>query len=282
MSGGGRKQPEITSEFRQGNAHLEFYDTFLSQKRVDKLRAHLEGLPVATSHVMIMGKVAMPRQMLWVSDLPRAVYRFSKSHIDPLEPEPFTPELERIRARVQKLTGKTFNSLLVNLYRGGSDSVSWHADDDPWLGANFTVPSLSIGAERVFKLRPTPVKVAKVAKASSSSGAGASAGVGAKKAKNVSVSFTLKSGSLMLMKGMTQNGWQHSVPKTAKKIGRRFNLTFRNVVPSLISRQFKDRRQDADGQPLKPKTKAKKTKAKTVVKASTKTRTKSTERAKRT
>ena len=112
-----------------------------------------------------------------------------------------------------------FNCVLVNYYENGADSVNWHSDDDKWLGKNFTVPSVTLGAEREFLLRP-------------------------KNNKKKITTYTLSNGSLLMMKGMTQEGFQHAVPKIKKsnpnyKKGR-INLTFRRVVPELIHKNPKE------------------------------------------
>ena len=169
-----------------------------------------------------------PRLMKWFSDLKDATYAFKKNDLGAvtlstnefsprgLKPNPFPPVLQEIRTKIEKFLGvpsSHFNSALVNYYRDGNDSVAWHADQDPWLGTNFTVPSVSFGAERAFQVRANHPKNSPVSE------------------------FKLKNGSLLLMQGMTQEGFQHSVPKRGgKRIGPRINITFRRVLPSLISK----------------------------------------------
>jgi alkylated DNA repair dioxygenase AlkB len=102
-------------------------------------------------------------------------------------------------------TGNTFNSVLLNLYRGGNDSVAWHSDDEAEYGVNPVIASLSFGAARTFKMRH-------------------------KQDKKDKVDIILEPGSLLVMSGKTQECWEHSIPKTAKPIGPRINLTFRNII----------------------------------------------------
>lgn len=97
-----------------------------------------------------------------------------------------------------------FNSVLLNYYRDGQDSVSWHADDEDELGQNPVIASLTFGATRKFKFRH-------------------------KKDHSIKSEVDLTSGSLVIMAGETQHYWEHSVPKTSKVIGPRINLTFRNI-----------------------------------------------------
>ena len=111
--------------------------------------------------------------------------------------------LKEVKERVEKEVGEPFNSLLLNYYRWGKDSIGWHSDNERELGTNPTVPSLSFGEERVFQLRHPKT--------------------------NEKKEYILKHGSLLIMGGTTQHHWQHCVPKTTKEIGARINLTFRNI-----------------------------------------------------
>jgi hypothetical protein len=177
-----------------------------------------------------------PRKMKWFSDLqdPPAVYAFSKNsfggytiesqsfNYGGLKPHRLTKTLKDIRKKVvnhinskknpgeKKVKEEDFNSVLVNYYEDGKNVVDWHADKDPWLGTNFTVPSISFGAERPFCVRSNDDK------------------------KEV-YPYMLKHGSLLLMKGMTQEAFQHSVPESSVKKAR-INLTFRAVIPSMIKK----------------------------------------------
>ena len=99
---------------------------------------------------------------------------------------------------------ESLNSVLLNLYRDGKDSVSWHSDDEKELGSFPTIVSLTFGATRTFKLRH-------------------------KLFPSSTIDIPLTAGSLLIMTGETQQHWEHSVPKTAKEIGSRINLTFRTI-----------------------------------------------------
>jgi len=114
------------------------------------------------------------------------------------------PFLSAVKERIQEVIGEKFNSLLLNFYRDGSDSISWHSDDEKELGTNPTVASLSLGGERVFQIRHKTTKEKQ--------------------------SMILNHGSLIVMGGTMQHYWQHCVPKTTKPVAARINLTFRNIL----------------------------------------------------
>jgi alkylated DNA repair dioxygenase AlkB len=152
--------------------------------------------------IRIFGQqVPQPRLTAWHGD-PAARYTYSGLT---WEPRPWSPALQALRLRVEAATGTRFNSVLLNYYRDGRDSMGWHADDEPELGPAPAIASLSLGAPRRFRLRPQ--------------GSLAHPPLG----------LDLPSGSLLLMRGPTQQHWQHALPKTARPVGPRLNLTFRWV-----------------------------------------------------
>lgn len=174
---------------------------------------YLKTLNYKHTYYRMFGKITRsPRKMIWYSTNLSWTYFFSKNHIKGLPVNKFTPELLKIKKEVETFTGKTFNSLLINEYHP-NDSISWHSDNDPWLGENFIVPSLSFGSERTFKLR-------------------------LKSDKKKQFKIKLKNGSLIIMLDKCQNLWEHSIPKE-KIQGIRYNLTFRNIIPSLVNKQYK-------------------------------------------
>jgi alkylated DNA repair dioxygenase AlkB len=123
----------------------------------------------------------------------------------PHQPLPWTPALELVRERVLGLTGCAFNSVLLNLYRDGRDGMGWHSDDEPELGRDPVIASVSLGAPRRFCLRH-------------------------RRRKDQRLDVSLGPGSLLLMAGATQHHWVHAVPKTALPVGPRVNLTFRQIL----------------------------------------------------
>ncbi|WP_019946975.1 alpha-ketoglutarate-dependent dioxygenase AlkB family protein [Hymenobacter aerophilus] len=146
-------------------------------------------------------EVMQPRLTAWYGD-PNATYRYSGLHLEPL---PWLPALQHLRAQLEAATGARFNSVLLNLYRSGQDSMGYHADDEPELGPAPVIASLTLGATRTFRLKPRP-------------------GVPAQ-----ALSLPLPAGSLLVMRGETQQNWLHALPKTVRPVGPRLNLTFRLV-----------------------------------------------------
>lgn len=153
-----------------------------------------------TERIKLFGReVQVPRLIAWHGD-PEASYVYSGvKH----EPRPWTPALRELEPRVEAAAEAAFNSVLLNLYRGGEDSMSWHADDEAALGPEPVIASVSLGAPRTFKLK--------------------------RRDGSARLSLELAHGSLLIMRGRTQRLWLHSVPKTARPVGERINLTFRWV-----------------------------------------------------
>jgi len=121
----------------------------------------------------------------------------------------WTPELLTIKKRVEVETNFTFNSVLLNLYRNGKDGVGWHSDRTENFGQNQIIASVSFGETRLFRLRHKTRKDLRM------------------------LEIPLTHGTLLLMAGTTQTHWEHHIPKTAKDILPRINLTFRQVKRQL-------------------------------------------------
>jgi alkylated DNA repair dioxygenase AlkB len=115
----------------------------------------------------------------------------------------FTKELTQIKENIELTFSIQLNSVLINLYRDGNDSNGWHADDEPELGINPIIASLSLGATRRFDLRHTSTKE--------------------------KLSLELEPGSLLIMGGELQHYWKHQIAKTKKVNTPRINLTFRHL-----------------------------------------------------
>jgi len=151
--------------------------------------------------VKMFGKsVPEPRLSAWYGTYP---YRYSGTiHI----PRAYYSELQQISDRITNIAKCTFNSVLINLYRDGNDSMGWHSDDEAELGAEPVIASISFGAAReiIFRHR-----------------------------KNHALQYRvlLNAGSLLLMRGLTQSMWQHCIPKRKHVHAARINLTFRKIIP---------------------------------------------------
>lgn len=152
-------------------------------------------------YIKIFGKeIPLPRLTAWYGDQ-GASYQYSGIRSDP---HPWNAGLSYLRDTIQSRCDATFNSVLLNWYRDGSDSLSWHADDETELGTNPTIASVSFGAPREFHFKP-------------------------KGDTKTRLKFRLTSGSLVLMAGETQKKWVHSVPKRKGVKSSRFNMTFRHI-----------------------------------------------------
>lgn len=149
------------------------------------------------------GWVDQPRLTAWQGD-EGAVYIYSGIQNIP---QPWTRQVAELRDAISALCSVRFNSVLLNRYRTGTDSMGWHADHEPELGPEPVIASLSLGATRRFDLRHNATGVVR--------------------------SFQLTSGSLLVMQGKTQAQWRHRVPKEPAVSGERVNLTFRVVTPGL-------------------------------------------------
>jgi len=164
----------------------------------DELRG---GIDWQEEEVVIFGqRRRVPRLVAWHGD-PGASYTYSGTLHEPLR---WTPPLLQVRRRVEELAGRQFNAVLLNRYRDGRDGMGWHADDEPELGSDPIIASVSLGAVRRFCLRH-------------------------RRRKDAKLELRLPHGSLLLMSGATQHHWVHAVPKTAIAVGERINLTFRRV-----------------------------------------------------
>ncbi|HUN06562.1 MAG TPA: alpha-ketoglutarate-dependent dioxygenase AlkB [Aggregatilineales bacterium] len=184
------------------DADMTFYPAFFStDESAALLTALQQGIAWKQEAIKLYGKeIALPRLTAWYGD-PGATYSYSGLTVHPL---PWTETLLTFKARIESVAGVTFNSVLLNRYRDGRDSVSWHADDEPELGPNPVIASVTFGAARAFQFKH-------------------------KTLPETRQSVTLTDGSLLLMAGATQHHWLHQIPKVKTKLGERINLTFRMI-----------------------------------------------------
>jgi alkylated DNA repair dioxygenase AlkB len=146
-------------------------------------------------------EVVTPRLTAWYGDF-GTDYSAADKVADPI---PWTPELLMIREKVEPLAGFKFNSVLLNYYRDGNDSVAWHSDRESVLGRNPTIASVSFGQVRSFDIRN-------------------------KADHSEKYSVRLEHGSFLLMKSGLQEHWEHRIAKSARPMKSRVNLTFRVVI----------------------------------------------------
>ena len=168
----------------------------------DALKAALLALPGwYQPQLQVFGKYhATPRRVHFVGDA-GVQYRYS-GHLHRAEGWP--PGLAALRDRLEEDCGERFNCALLNHYRDGNDTMGYHSDDEPALGDNPTVASVSLGAERDFALKP--------------------------KRGGRAQTLPLASGALLLMLPPIQRYWRHALPKRAGVDAERVNITFRRII----------------------------------------------------
>lgn len=184
------------------DAEVLYFPQLFSEEDADSLFFMLrEEVAWVQEKIKVYGKVHdVPRLTAWYGDSSKT-YTYSGIKV---EASPWIPVLLKIKRKIEAVSSVRFNSVLLNRYRGGSDSVSWHADDEPELGSNPVVGSVSFGQSRPFQMKH-------------------------KLKKEERRTILLEHGSYLLMRGSTQHYWQHQIPKTKRQLNERVNLTFRIV-----------------------------------------------------
>ncbi|MFP5040906.1 alpha-ketoglutarate-dependent dioxygenase AlkB family protein [Parasediminibacterium sp. JCM 36343] len=185
------------------DGEMFLYEHFFQQAKVEDWFTQLQNTIAWKQEGMKMyGKeVNFPRLTAWYGEEGKT-YKYSGLVNIPV---PFTGLLLEMKTLIENKTNHRFNSALLNLYRNGQDSMGWHSDNEPELGVNPTIASVSFGGERVFQLKH-------------------------KQDKQLTRSIVLKDNSLLLMQGAIQHHWLHQIPKTAKPTLPRINITFRKTV----------------------------------------------------
>ena len=184
------------------NERADFYADFYSPEEANKiLKELISSTPWKQEYINIMGKVSpIPRLTYWYSRDSKP-YKYSGIKVQPI---PYTKLITDIAKKIEDKTNLNFNSVLLNYYRDGNDSVSWHADDEKSLGSQVNIASISIGAERDFQFKR-------------------------KDGNGERQKITLTNGSLLVMHSPIQEFWLHQVPKRKKINEPRVNLTFRYI-----------------------------------------------------
>jgi len=181
---------------------MEYFPAvFSSGESYSLMETLINNVPWLQRTVPMYGKdIITPRLTAWYGDAGKS-YTFSATKFDPL---PWTNELLQIKYQVEKMTDVSFNTVLLNYYRNGNDSVAWHSDDEYELGSNPVIASVSFGQTRRFDVRSKTDHAQKYA-------------------------IGLQNGSLLLMKGDMQHCWEHRIAKSNKVLAGRINLTFRII-----------------------------------------------------
>ena len=165
----------------------------------------LQDTPWRAEEVFVWGKRHLqPRLVAWYGD-PGKSYHYSGVRLNPL---PWTELLLEIKECVERVAEYRFNSVLLNLYRNGNDSMGMHSDDEASIGSTPTIASYSLGGERTLVFKHRTRKDIKA------------------------FPLVLSEGNLLIMRGVTQRFWLHGINKTTKKVSPRVNLTFRDICSS--------------------------------------------------
>jgi len=174
-------------------------DVFTVTEARQHLAALIDETPWEGRNIVLFGReVPQPRLACWYGD---RAYTYSGLTLEPRE---FTPRLRELAEIATTFAGRSFNTVLANLYRDGRDSMGWHADDERELGSEPVIASLSFGAVRRFRFRHRDSREV--------------------------VEVALEPGSVLVMRGLTQHCWMHDLPKTTKVTEPRVNLTFRHIA----------------------------------------------------
>ncbi|MFN0050166.1 MAG: alpha-ketoglutarate-dependent dioxygenase AlkB family protein [Cytophagales bacterium] len=183
------------------NGEYEFIPNFFKKSESDTFFNNLKNnIEWKQESMNMYGKqVNFPRLTAWYGDNDKP-YSFSGIT---LSPKIWTDDLIAIKNKIEPESLVKFNSVLLNRYRNGNDSISWHTDAERELGRNPIIASVNFGATRKFQLRHTKT--------------------------NEKLEIELTHGSLLIMRGELQHFWQHQVPKTKELKTERISLTFRVI-----------------------------------------------------
>lgn len=184
------------------DATISYFPSFFNDEEANKIYQEL--LATTTwrqDNITIYGKTHLQPRLTSLYANNEKPYSYSNIM---MQPHQFTLLLEKIKTKIETVCDENFTTVLLNLYRDGKDSNGWHADNEKELGTNPVIASVSFGAERPFHLKHNSIKDARL-------------------------KIVLEHGSLLVMEGSTQHFWKHQIPKTAKPIMPRINLTFRKI-----------------------------------------------------
>ena len=184
------------------DAEIIYYPDFVNAQEANLIfKKLLKETPWQQDEITVYGKKHLqPRLTALYGEQDKS---YSYSNIKMI-PNAWTPLLQKLKSKIENICDANFNVVLLNYYRNEKDGNGWHADNEKALGKNPTIASLSFGANRTFQLKHNQDKTLK---------------------RNI----ILENGSLLIMKGTTQECYKHQIPKSLKFIGQRINLTFRTI-----------------------------------------------------
>lgn len=181
---------------------VEYHGRLMQAAEADRFyRLLLDRVEWRNDEAVIFGKrVITKRKVAWYGDRP---FRYTYSGVTK-EALPWTPDLLELKALAGMHSGAGYNSCLLNLYHSGAEGMAWHSDGETDLLKHGAIASMSFGAERRFCFKH--------------------------KQSAETVCLQLEHGSLLVMKGATQDYWLHHLPPTTKVQTPRISLTFRTIV----------------------------------------------------
>lgn len=207
MKSGSRSGEEFVKALPPAG-EIEYRGRWLHPGQADMLLARLtEEIDWEQRSIRMFGRTVLQPRLIRFQGDPGVRYTYSG---DSHAASPWHPEVAAIRDRLRREGVGEFNSVLLNLYRDGADSMGWHADDEPELGEDPLIASISLGGTRRFVLRR-------------------------RADRSLRHELSPGHGSLIVMRGDLQHHWQHQVPRTRRPVPARINLTFRRVVGGLRS-----------------------------------------------
>ena len=194
--------PTENIQFDLPDAAIVYYPDFFGKEKADTLFEKLKSeILWQQDDITVFGKTYPQPRLTALYGNEGKPYSYSNIV---MQPHPWNALLQFIKSEIEEIVEENFTTVLLNYYRDGKDSNGWHADNEKELGRNPVIASVSFGAERSFHLQHNTIKEQKL-------------------------KINLEHGSLLIMKGTTQHFWKHQIPKTAKPIGPRINLTFRII-----------------------------------------------------
>ncbi|HCM33477.1 alpha-ketoglutarate-dependent dioxygenase AlkB [Chryseobacterium sp.] len=180
---------------------VHYYGKVFTKEESDGYYDYLfNQIPWENDEAVIFGKLILTkRKVAWFGE---KAFEYTYSNRTKYA-KVWTPELLKLKQKCEEVSGETYNSCLLNLYHDGSEGMAYHSDGETDLKKHGAIASLTFGAERkfLFKHKRTKEKV----------------------------EIFLETGSLLIMKGATQDHWLHRLPPTTKVKTPRVNLTFRTI-----------------------------------------------------
>ena len=194
--------PDSSFNLLPFDGEVNYHGKLMQQAAADSFfHGLMSDIPWENDQHIIFGKrIVTKRKMAWFGDEAFA-YTYSQVTRTAL---PWTNTLRDLKSMVEKVSGETYNSCLLNLYHAGEEGMGWHSDDEKELKKDGAIASLSFGAERKFQFKH--------------------------RRTGDLVDVFLEHGSMLIMKGTVQTHWLRRLPPTKKILNPRINLTFRTIV----------------------------------------------------